>query len=179
MICALIKPAMTNSAIWLINSMRWQCSLRPSEKAERQWVSDTSHELQTPLAVLRAEIEAIQDGVRKPDEKTLATLHQSVLRISSLVQDISQLSFAREGKFGSNFNTENLSEILSQSVQNAQTILNDAGLTVDTRISPDVIAECDHLRIGQLIDNILANAVRYTSSPGNRSSSAVKAVRPG
>ncbi len=140
--------------------------LEVAEKAERQWVSDTSHELQTPLAVLRAEIEALQDGVRNPDDKTLATLHQSVLRISALVQDISQLSFAREGKFGSNFSSENLSEILSQSVQNAKTILNDAGLTVDARISPDVIIECDHLRIGQLIDNILANAARYTSSPG-------------
>ncbi|MEM7462721.1 MAG: ATP-binding protein [Pseudomonadota bacterium] len=141
--------------------------LEDAEKAERQWVSDTSHELQTPLAVLRAEIEALQDGVRNPDDKTLATLHQSVLRISALVQDIGQLSFAREGKFGSNFNSENLSEIISQSVQNAQTILNDAGLTMESRIPPDIMTECDHLRIGQLIDNILANAVRYTSSPGS------------
>ncbi|MGI9401897.1 MAG: ATP-binding protein [Rhizobiaceae bacterium] len=140
--------------------------LGAAEIAERQWVSDTSHELQTPIAVLRAEIEALQDGIRNADDKTLATLHQSVLRLSSLVQDLSQLALGREGGRAANFMPESLSEIVTNSAQNAGALIEEAGLSLETDIKPDIVVECDHLRMGQLVDNLIANAKRYTNAPG-------------
>lgn len=140
--------------------------LNAAEIAERQWMSDTSHELQTPLAVLRAEIEALQDGVRTADETTLSTLHKSVTRLSALVKDISQLSHAREGRLVVNWSKENISELVSDAAQRARGLIEQSGLTLELDIKDNIVAECDHLRIGQLLDNVLQNAGRYTSAPG-------------
>ena len=140
--------------------------LSAQEKAERQWMSDTSHELQTPIAVLRAEIEAMQDGVRKADKKTLSTLHQSVTRLSALVKDISQLSNAREGRLVVNWTREDISDMAAQAAQKAQGLIEDAGLTLETNLQDGLMVECDAMRVGQLLDNILTNARRYTHAPG-------------
>lgn len=140
--------------------------LSAQEKAERQWMSDTSHELQTPIAVLRAEIEAMQDGVRTADEKTLNTLHQSITRLSALVKDISQLSNAREGRVVVNWTREDISVMAAQAAQKAQGLIDDAGLKFEANLQEDLMVDCDAMRIGQLIDNILTNARRYTNAPG-------------
>lgn len=140
--------------------------LSAQEKAERQWMSDTSHELQTPIAVLRAEIEAMQDGVRNADEKTLNTLHQSVTRLSALVKDISQLSNAREGRLVVNWTREDISVMAAQAAQKAHGLIEDAGLTLETDLQDGLMADCDAMRIGQLLDNIINNARRYTHAPG-------------
>ncbi len=140
--------------------------LSAQEKAERQWMSDTSHELQTPIAVLRAEIEAMQDGVRNADKKTLSTLHQSVTRLSALVKDISQLSNAREGRLVVNWTREDISDMAAQAAQKAHGLIEDAGLILETDLQDGLMAECDAMRVGQLLDNILTNARRYTHAPG-------------
>ena len=57
-------------------------TLEYTDAAEREWISNTSHELQTPLAVLRAQIEALQDGIRQPDAKTLTEMHAAMMRLS-------------------------------------------------------------------------------------------------
>ncbi|MBO6918937.1 MAG: HAMP domain-containing protein [Rhizobiaceae bacterium] len=141
--------------------------LSAQEKAERQWMSDTSHELQTPIAVLRAEIEAMQDGVRNADKKTLNTLHQSVTRLSALVKDISQLSNAREGRLVVNWTREDISVMAAQAAQKAHGLIEDAGLILETDLQDGLMADCDAMRIGQLLDNILTNARRYTHAPGS------------
>ncbi|MEM7299630.1 MAG: ATP-binding protein [Pseudomonadota bacterium] len=140
--------------------------LEAAEKAERQWMSDTSHELQTPISVLKAEIEAIQDGIRKPDEKTLATLHDSVNRLSLLVKDINQLSKAREGQLIENTSRESLTLLAQEAINRARTPIEQADLTLESSLHDDVLLRCNPLRIGQLLDNLLTNARRYTDAPG-------------
>ena len=141
-------------------------TLESNERAERQWISDTSHELRTPLAILRAEIEALQDGVRKSDVKTLSTLHDSVIRLSTLVQDISVLAHAREGVIAGVLNTENLSEIVRDCANAAEALLRENGLELEMSIEPNLLVDCDSLRIGQLIDNLISNSNRYTDAGG-------------
>lgn len=148
--------------------------LAEQEKSERRWMSDTSHELQTPLAVLRAEIEALQDGVRNADEKTLATLHLSVTRLSALVKDISQFSHAREGNLLQNWAKTDLSTLAEDSANKARSMIEEKGLTLETSFAVDLIAECDPMRVSQLVDNILTNAMRYTKAPGTIMLSTVR-----
>ena len=85
-------------------------TLEQTAKAEREWISNTSHELQTPLAVLRAQIEALQDGIREPDAKTLTEMHAALMRLSRLVQDLKTLSYAREADLSANFAREDLQD---------------------------------------------------------------------
>ena len=68
------------------NAMAMQ--LARIEASRRDWIADTSHEFRTPLAVLRAEIEALQDGVRQADATTLARLHRQVHQLANLVDDL-------------------------------------------------------------------------------------------
>lgn len=140
--------------------------LAEQEKYERRWMSDTSHELQTPLAVLRAEIEAMQDGIRKADDKTLATLHLSVTRLSALVKDISQLSHAREGHLVQNWVKTDLSSLAKDASSKAIGLIEEKGLTLEMELEANLVAECDAMRVSQLIDNILTNSMRYTEAPG-------------
>lgn len=63
-------------------------TLERNEHARRRWVADISHELRTPLALLRAEVEALQDGVRPLGRAALDSLHGDVLRLGRLVDDL-------------------------------------------------------------------------------------------
>ncbi len=141
-------------------------SLEEAEQAERRWISDASHELQTPLAVLRAEVEALLDGVRQPDEKTLADIRASILRLSRLVADLNTLSRADEQRLMVERVDDDLSEIVTEAVDAAAIRMEGAGLTVETDIAPDVNFACDRVRLRQLLDNLLENARRYTDAPG-------------
>ena len=141
-------------------------SLDTRDKVERKWISDTSHELKTPLAVLRAQIEAIQDGVHKPDAKRLEELHSSTMRLTQLVADLNSLSNMREGHLATHKQTEDIGEIIKSRLDNTLDHLSGKNLSVESQLEPDLLVECDRFRIGQLLDNLLQNAARYTDAPG-------------
>ncbi|WP_165814660.1 ATP-binding protein [Labrenzia sp. 011] len=141
-------------------------NLENKEKAERLWVSNTSHELQTPVSLLRAEIEALQDGIRKPDPKTLAGLHASVMRLSALVHDLNSLARTQEGHIEIDPNRHDLSKLVNEAVERARLRIEKEGLTLTLFLEPGVSIACDPTRIGQLLDNLLENSRRYTDAPG-------------
>jgi two-component system sensor histidine kinase BaeS len=141
-------------------------TLEQTEQAERAWISNTSHELQTPLAVLRAQIEALQDGIRQPDDKTLARMHAALMRLSRLVQDIKVLSHARESGLGTHLVAEDLSVIAGEAATQAHARFQDKGIELVSELEPETFVMCDRVRIGQVIDNLVQNAERYTDTPG-------------
>ncbi|MCP4378749.1 MAG: HAMP domain-containing protein, partial [bacterium] len=63
-------------------------------ESRQRWIADISHELRTPVAVLRGEIEAILDGVRQPDQVYIKSLHQEIMRMTQLIDDLYQLSLS-------------------------------------------------------------------------------------
>jgi two-component system sensor histidine kinase BaeS len=142
-------------------------SLEVADKAERQWVSDTSHELQTPISVLRAGIEALQDGVRRANKKNLSELHDAVMRLSQLIGDISVLSRAGERMLVRDKQIEDIFDIIKDAIESAGPGLQAAGINQRAQYNGDGLLDCDKLRMRQLIDNLLENSRRYTSSPGN------------
>ncbi|MEP0941518.1 MAG: ATP-binding protein [Rhizobiaceae bacterium] len=147
-------------------------SLDTRDKVERKWISDTSHELKTPLAVLRAQIEAIQDGVHKPDAKRLEELHNSTMRLTQLVADLNSLSNMREGHLSTHKQIEDLGEIIESRLEDTLDHLSGKDLSVESKLDQDLLVECDRFRIGQMLDNLLQNAARYTDAPGKIAVSA-------
>ncbi|WP_324751956.1 ATP-binding protein [Roseovarius sp. Pro17] len=141
-------------------------ALERTDKAEREWISNTSHELQTPLAVLRAQIEALQDGVRLPDAVTLDAMHAAMMRLSRLVQDIKTLSHAREDALALLFRSEDLCAIVREAAEAARPQFEANGIALELDLPDHVQIWCDRARIGQVIDNLLANSARYTHAPG-------------
>lgn len=141
-------------------------NLQEKDRIERKWVSDTSHELKTPLAVLRAQIEAIQDGVHLADTARLKELHASTMRLTRLVADLNSLANMREGQLSTTIENENVSDIVAARVDNALEHSAGAELSIRTNIEPGLQLDCDRLRIGQMLDNLIENATRYTTLPG-------------
>lgn len=141
-------------------------NLENAELSERQWLSDASHELQTPIAIVRARIEAIEDGVRPADSENLGAIHSAIIRLSRLVQDLNTLSRVREKKFELVLKDENVSLIAQNAVDDVEPRFSDSGLNLSYEIEPNIILSCDGVRIRQLFDNILENSRRYTDAPG-------------
>ncbi|MBV2361504.1 HAMP domain-containing protein [Thalassococcus sp. CAU 1522] len=141
-------------------------TLARTSQAEREWISNTSHELQTPLAVLRAQIEALQDGVRQPNQETLAEMHAAQMRLSRLVQDLKVLTYSREPELVADIGREDLADIALEAAETARPTLEAAGLEIDCACPETLPLNCDRTRIAQVIDNLLQNAARYTDAPG-------------
>lgn len=141
-------------------------TLEQHRAARRQWGADIAHELRTPLAILRGEIQAMQDGVRPLAQDGLASLQAECERLGDLIEDLYQLSLADAGAFDYRYQQIDLGELVGDVLDQHRTALSDAGLVIRSDIATHLMASVDTRRIGQLIDNLLVNARRYTDAPG-------------
>lgn len=142
-------------------------TLDQTEQARKRWVADISHELRTPLAVLRADLEALEDGVRKFDQKAVARLHKHAGRLASLINDLYQLSLTDIGAMSYRKQTCDLAEIIEEIANSLQDKLTQAGLVLEQNLnkeSPIVFADPERLQ--QLFLNLFNNSINYTESPG-------------
>jgi two-component system sensor histidine kinase BaeS len=142
-------------------------TLQRSEESRKQWVADVSHELRTPLAVLRAELEALQDGVRPLDGQALELLHNQVMALTHLSDDLFQLARSDLGQMHYRMAALDPGHLLGEVCQHYQARYQKAGLELQLQPSPrslSIWGDSDRLR--QLFSNLLENSLRYTDSPG-------------
>ncbi len=141
--------------------------LEQTEQARKRWVADISHELRTPLSVLRADLEALEDGVRKFDEKAITRLQKHAMRLASLINDLYQLSLTDIGAMTYRKKTCDLTEILDEITLSLQDRMRQAGLTLEQRTPTDaLVIFADAERLQQLFMNLFNNSINYTASPG-------------
>ncbi|MHA3902863.1 ATP-binding protein [Castellaniella sp. WN] len=141
-------------------------SLARNARLRRELMADMSHELRTPLAVLRGEIEALQDGLRAPDEAALASLAHEIGRLNRLVDDLRELSLADAGALDYRMRLLDLSALASRALDAVRERYARAGLTLERDIEPGLRLSGDERRLEQLLANLLENSLRYTDSPG-------------
>ncbi|HJV66741.1 MAG TPA: ATP-binding protein [Geomonas sp.] len=143
-------------------------SLEKNEQARRRWVADISHELRTPLAILRGEIEAIQDGVREGGPESMRSLHAEVMHLGRLVDDLYQISLTDIGALTYKKSVCDLRDMLEQELDSFQPEFTQKGIELRRvfalRCELDVLA--DPGRLQQLFDNLLENALKYTDAGG-------------
>jgi two-component system, OmpR family, sensor histidine kinase BaeS len=141
-------------------------TLEQHREARRRWGADIAHELRTPLSILRGEIQAIQDGVRSATPAALNSLNAECERMGSLIEDLYLLSLADAGALEYRFEPLDLGELVTESLETQSHVLESAGLSLDRAIDSVPRIRADARRLGQLIDNLLANTRRYTDVPG-------------
>lgn len=142
-------------------------TLERNDQARRRWMADISHELRTPLAVLRGEIEALEDGVRPLDATALASLRGEVAHLAKLVDDLYQLSMSDLGALNYHKQALPLLAPLQAALGHCTERLAQAGITLETAFDCEalqVFGDADRLR--QLFDNLLENTLRYTDRGG-------------
>ncbi|GEK72088.1 MULTISPECIES: ATP-binding protein [Halomonas] len=141
-------------------------TLEASREARSRWVSDIAHELRTPLAVLRGEIEAMQDGIRPLDLDSLGSLGQEVGQLERLVADLRLLSQSDAGALEVQLAPLDLAASLGDRLDEAGTWLKDADITLETDIPGPAWIRGDTQRLRQLWTNLLDNTCAYTHTPG-------------
>jgi len=143
-------------------------TLEKNEQGRRQWVADISHELRTPLAVLRGEIEALQDDVRQFTPEAIHSLYSEVMRLNRLVDDLFQLSMSDIGAL--TYKKENVdgAAILNHAADlfRAEFAKKNITLTVNAPAEGELYLLGDHERLHQLFDNLLSNSLKYTDADG-------------
>jgi two-component system, OmpR family, sensor histidine kinase BaeS len=143
-------------------------TLEQNEQARKQWIVDISHELRTPLAVLRGEIEALQDGVRAASPAALNSLHDEVLQLTRLIEDLYQLSLSDLGGLSYRKAALDPVALLGNTLAAYRSLLADRQLTLSEKL-PDVgklSLHGDAERLRQLFENLLENSLRYTDVGG-------------
>lgn len=142
-------------------------TLEANEQSRAAWVADISHEMRTPLAVAKAQIEAMQDGVRALDAKNLAVIHQKVEGLNTLVDDLFELSLSDIGALQYKMQPVALNTLVRRIAEQYSARAATAGLSLQAQsIDATVTVQGDEHRLEQLLSNLLENALRYTSAPG-------------
>jgi len=133
----------------------------------RRLLADVSHELRTPLSVIQGNLEALLDGVHPADHEHLTALLDSSRTLSRLVDDLRTLSLAEAGELRLHREPTDLAQLLRESVSAFGAAAEGAGLTLDLDVPDDLPAlEIDPTRTGQVVANLLSNALRHTPSGG-------------
>lgn len=147
-------------------------SLAHIEQLRRHMVSDVAHELRTPLSNIRGYLEAVQDGVVQPTTAVIDSLHDEAMLLHRLVNDLQELALAEAGQLKLARQPIAVDELVEKAVQIVQGHINGSHV-IHTEVTPGLppIA-VDAERIGQVLRNLLNNAVEYTPPGGKITVSA-------
>ena len=149
----------------MANTFNFMASdLEQAEQLQRNMVADIAHELRTPLSNLRGYLEAVRDGVIKPDADTIRSLDEEAALLSRLVDDLQELSLAEAGELKLVCQAENIGELIKQTVGGLQAQATTKGLSVSVDL-PDRLpaVNIDSPRISQVLRNLLENAIAHTA----------------
>jgi two-component system sensor histidine kinase BaeS len=151
-------------------------TLERTEGTRRILMADISHEFRTPLAVLVAELEAMEDGVRTLSRDSIRSLLVEVNTLNKLVGDVHDLAIADLGALSYRRTSVNVIEILRTCLAAFQGRFEQRALAVEADISEhSLIVFADEGRLQQLLNNLLENAVRHTD-PGGKLRVAARAA---
>ena len=141
------------------------------QRAERQrlnLMADVAHELRTPLSNIQGYVEAMKDGVISPSDETLESVHQQVLQLNHLVEDVKLLSLLDAGALRLNFEKAAVGDVLNRSVRGFMTKAHSKEIRLTTEIDEGIPSvRMDTARILQVVDNLLENAVRHSPDGGD------------
>jgi signal transduction histidine kinase len=136
----------------------------------RRFTADASHELKTPLTVLRSGIERSITHPETPAD-VMAILEETLFevnRMAELVDSLLTLARADEGRAPLHLDEMDLREILVEVAETAGILGEQAGVDVEVAVPPDpVLMQADRSRVRQLLMNLLTNAIKYTAAGGN------------
>jgi len=137
-------------------------TLLSNEQARKRWIANISHELRTPVAILKGELEAVIDGVRALEMSQIESAHQEVLHLQKLIEDLHALTSADVGGMKYQKQPVDLISFLTQLHQKyaGYALEHDMVVKLENSMQHCVMA-IDETRFCQLFDNLINNCVKY------------------
>lgn len=143
---------------------------RELEKMRADLIAWVGHDLQTPLASIRAILEALADGVVDDPEtvkRYLNTAQRDVRSLSALIDDLFQMAQLNAGGFKLDFENASLADLISDTIESFTELAARQNLTLSGSVDPSLDpVRMDTRRIGRVLNNLIGNAVRHTSAHG-------------
>ena len=138
-----------------------------TEALRRELIGDVSHELRTPLSSIQASIEGLLDGVLSPDEPRLLQIHQEAGRLQRLVADLQELSRVEAGAIEVNLRPHSVEGLIRNAATRLERQYSDKAVRLEFELAPSLpMVSADEDRVGQVLLNLMGNALHYTPAGG-------------
>jgi len=139
--------------------------LERTEAMRRQLIGDVAHELRTPLSTIKGSVEGLMDGVLEPTEANLHQIYREADRMQRLVGDLQELSRVEAGAFEVHRRSAEVNELISSAAERLAGQFDEKGVQLKIDLPAKLPAvDADPDRIGQVLLNLLGNALQYTPS---------------
>jgi two-component system, OmpR family, sensor histidine kinase BaeS len=144
---------------------RLAAALRRQEEVRRATVADTTHELRNSMVGIMGRVESLADGMITDEQAALAAVQTDSRRVARLIDDLSRLAEAQRPGLLVRKRPLDLAEFAHERVAAWSTRFRAASIELQGLAAPAVV-QGDGLRLLQILDNLLANALRYTDPGG-------------
>ena len=139
--------------------------LAKTDELRRELMANVSHDLKTPLTLIKANAEMVKDLTYNNEEKrnkNLDVIISEVDRLNLLVQDILDVSSYQSNTINLNIETFNLTDLMNSVISKYHILVDKEGYNINLRIDSDYLVKADIKRIEQVIYNLINNAINYT-----------------
>jgi two-component system sensor histidine kinase BaeS len=158
-------PPELRSVARAFNSMT--AHLRANEERRRTFLADVTHELRTPLAVIRGQAEAIADGVYPGDAEHVGPIVDAARTLELLTEDLRTLALADAGSLVLTREPADLGALAHDAAAAFRAQAEAVGVTLTAEADADLAsADLDPARVRGVIGNVVANALRHTPAGG-------------
>jgi two-component system sensor histidine kinase BaeS len=141
--------------------------LEKTEILRRELIADVTHELRTPLTTIKGTLEGMLDGVLAAEPSTLQQIYQEAHRLDRLVNDLQELSRVEAGAFELHLQPSQLSELVESTASRLRGQFEEKGVRLKKDLPPNLPQVLvDEDRLGQVLLNLIGNALQYTPSGG-------------
>lgn len=152
---------------WTAKQAKVVAELESREEFRREYMGNVSHELKTPIFNIQGYILTLLDGAKddpKIATKFLKRTAKSVDRMTSLIKDMDVLSKVESGQYDIRLEPVQLKLLIEDTLQNVESYArkNNASIEVEFDADEGIEVLCDSVRIEQVLDNLIVNAIKYS-----------------
>lgn len=149
------------------------------ERSKSELVAVASHQLRTPLTAMRGNVEMLIDesfgSLNKEQHELLDDIDVSTIRLITMVNEMLDITKIERGNLELSMEKMNINEVITSVVADLQAYAQRHEFTIETAVAPDIVVDADKVRLRQIFQNLIDNAIKYSNHPGHLSiSSEVK-----
>ncbi len=140
--------------------------LQATDEQRRNLLADVTHELRTPLTVIQGNLEGLLDGVYPRDDAHLAPILEETRLLSRLIDDLRTLALTESGALVLQKERTDLAALTNEVTASLRAQADEVGVNLIAETDAGLIAEVEPARIREVLENLIANALRYTPRGG-------------